>query len=133
MQNAFEGRSNLPSKTLDFESDLLLTSGPKTQTDLLEEVSEKIFDPLSSRQTHQVESFQSDLALTQKKMSHDSSEILSWDDLSANNLRMSLDEPMPLQLNISPFHCKLTVVLMMGSNGTSRLEHYMKKPRSLAI
>jgi hypothetical protein len=100
VQNAFEGRSNLPSETLDAESDLLLTGGTTTQTDLIERIGETTFDPPSLRQAHHVESFQSHL--TQEQMPDDFGETLYWDNLPANNLEGSLDELMPLQLDFPP-------------------------------
>jgi hypothetical protein len=101
VQNAFEGRSNLPSETLDAESDLLLTGGTTTQTDPIEEISETTFDPPWLRQAHHVESFQSHLTPTQEQ--HDDfGETLYWDNLPANNLEVSLDELMPLQLDFPP-------------------------------
>ena len=102
VQNAFEGRSNLPSETLDAESDLLLTGGTTTQTDLIEEIGETTFDPPPLRQAHHVESSQSHLTLTQEQMPDNFGETLYWDNLPANNLEVSLDEPMPLQLDFPP-------------------------------
>ena len=54
-------------------------------------------DPLSLRQAHHVESFQSDL--TEEPVADDFGDILYWDNLPANNLQVNLDEQMPLQLD----------------------------------
>lgn len=103
VQNAFEGRLTLPSETPHLESNLLLPDGAEPQTDLIDEAIEDPLhgsepsDPLSMRQAHPVESFQSDL--TQEPVSDDFGDILYWDNLPANNLQVSLDEQMPLQLD----------------------------------
>jgi hypothetical protein len=90
VQNAFEGRLTLPSETPDTESNLLLPDRIKPQIDLIDEASEdpphgsEPSDPLSLRQAHYVESFQSDL--TQEPVSDDFGDILYWDNLPTNNL-----------------------------------------------
>jgi hypothetical protein len=103
VQNAFEGRSTLPSEAQDTESNLLLPDGTEHYSDLIDEAFEDPLhcsepsDPLSLRQAHHVEPFQSDL--TQGQMSDEFGEILYWDNLPADNLEVSLDEQMPLQFD----------------------------------
>jgi hypothetical protein len=84
------------------ESNLLLPDATEPQTDLIDEAIEDPLhcsepsNPLSLRQAHHVESFQSDL--TQEPMSDDFGDILYLDYLPANDVQLSLNEQMPLQL-----------------------------------
>lgn len=103
VQNAFECRLTLPSETPDTESNLLLPDGTEPQIDLIDEAIEdpphgsEPSDPLSLRQAHHVESFQSDPA--QEPASDDFGDILYLDNLPESNMQVSLDEQMPLQLD----------------------------------
>lgn len=103
VQDAFEGRSTLSSETPNTESKLLLPNGTEPQTDLIDESIEnplhdsKPSSPLSVRQAHHVESFQSNF--TQELVSDDFGDIIYWDNLPANNPQESLDAQMPLQLD----------------------------------